>query len=231
MAREVIVRTWCDVHLTQDDEHVEGEELPPLALAPRTKPKVVALCEVHRKEFYDPLVQLLADLGQPVPDAAAAAAATSVKRVNTGRGGPHMCPVDDCPYLGGPTISALQTHVRSHHDTTLNDLVTAAAAAHSWGSSSPGCPECGRSGFKGLAGLGAHRFRAHGVGGTSTDSKAAKEARQQVQDTLPLQEQHTCPECGGTFQAAKAMGSHRLRKHGVKGTSESARRRAAAQAD
>lgn len=29
------------------------------------------------------------------------------------------------------------------------------------------CDECGRTGFKSAAGLGAHRFRVHGIGGTS----------------------------------------------------------------
>ena len=64
MARQVIVQTLCDPCLAKGEE-VDAEELPPLGLV-GNKPRVLALCDVHRKEVYEPLVQMVKDYGQIV---------------------------------------------------------------------------------------------------------------------------------------------------------------------
>lgn len=43
--------------------------------------------------------------------------------------------------------------------------------------------------------------------------------------TTPTQEQFVCPECGKTFDKANALGGHRYRSHGVKGSGPKAQAR------
>jgi hypothetical protein len=50
--------------LAQGSE-VAAEELPPLPLI-GNKPRVLALCDVHRKEVYEPLVEMVKEFGQIV---------------------------------------------------------------------------------------------------------------------------------------------------------------------
>jgi hypothetical protein len=64
MARRVIVKMLCDPCLAGGVE-VEAEELPAMTLT-GNKPRVLALCESHRNEVYDPLVAMLKDHGQIV---------------------------------------------------------------------------------------------------------------------------------------------------------------------
>jgi hypothetical protein len=191
MARQVTITTVCDVCLT-DDNTEPAEELPPLNLPEVPgKAKVLALCEVHRKEFYDPLVRLLAALGQAVDESGEPAVKGVVGAPKKGKGGSKLgvgsvlakapaakaepagkasgkgkvtCPACKKHYANE---SALSSHVRLQHDTTLAALR---------GEPTPfTCPECGNTYGTGH-GLGAHRFRKHGVQGTSKSSKAAKDA-------------------------------------------------------
>jgi hypothetical protein len=64
MARRVITTMLCDPCLAEGNE-VEGEELPPLPLI-GNKPRILALCEDHRAEVYDPLVEMVREHGQIV---------------------------------------------------------------------------------------------------------------------------------------------------------------------
>lgn len=194
MARQVIVRTLCDPCLESESE-TDGEELAPLKLPEISgKPRVVTLCEVHRKEFYDPFVEILRDLGQPVDEEGNASGPRGHYKRKTPKApssGPSSEPLPPapagterasnekaaaqaradlaCPTCGRVSVSksALQSHVRAQHDTTLAELRGEALPFT--------CPECGR-GFSRGAGMGAHRFRAHGVQGSSKDSKAGREA-------------------------------------------------------
>jgi len=188
----VIVRTLCDPCLESESE-TDGEELAPLKLPEISgRPRVVTLCEVHRKEFYDPFVEILRELGQPVDEEgnasgprghykrkapkASSSEPSSPAKVGIEAGQvkvtqPSSAPVNDlaCPTCGKVSVnkSALQSHVRAQHDTTLAELRGEALPFT--------CPECGQ-GFSRGAGMGAHRFRAHGVSGSSKDSKAGRAA-------------------------------------------------------
>jgi len=63
MARQVTIRTLCDVCLNTDTE-TDAEELPPLNLV-GTKARILALCDEHRTP-YDDLVTLVKEFGQTV---------------------------------------------------------------------------------------------------------------------------------------------------------------------
>jgi predicted RNA-binding Zn-ribbon protein involved in translation (DUF1610 family) len=180
VARLVIVRTLCDPCLETEAE-VDGEELAPLKLPEISgRPRVLTLCEVHRKEFYDPLVEILKELGQPVDEEGNAAGPRGHYKPRKGAAkksapapAPHEEPAASselaCPACGKVSVnkSALQSHTRSAHDKTLAELR---------GEELPfKCPECGRD-FSRPTGLGAHRFRTHGVQGSSKDAKASREA-------------------------------------------------------
>jgi hypothetical protein len=64
VARTVVV--LCDVHL-EYGERVEAEELPPIRIEGQGS-RVLALCKEHKREYYDPFVDLVDDLGQDLPD-------------------------------------------------------------------------------------------------------------------------------------------------------------------
>jgi hypothetical protein len=81
MARRVTVHTLCDPCLAMGSE-VEAEELPPLNLV-GNKPRTLALCEDHRKEVFDPLVQMVKDHGQILdiePSASSGSGSAAPKR-------------------------------------------------------------------------------------------------------------------------------------------------------
>jgi predicted RNA-binding Zn-ribbon protein involved in translation (DUF1610 family) len=169
MARQVIVKTWCDPCLEQSVD-TEGEELPPLKLPELPgRARVLALCEVHRKELYDPLVEALRELGQTVDAEGNPAGArgplkkTPMEPAITGPSstpssaelGPTTCP--DC-FKELKSLGSLQAHVRHVHNTTLREL-----QGHPKGEGFA-CPECGQVCLN-AQGLGAHRSRKHGVAG------------------------------------------------------------------
>lgn len=62
MARELIVRKLCDIHLTKEGEKVEGEELPPFA-PDGGKTKVLTLCLDHRAEVAAAFMAAVAEYG------------------------------------------------------------------------------------------------------------------------------------------------------------------------
>jgi ribosomal protein S27E len=166
MARQVIVKTWCDPCLDNGQDN-EGVELPALKLPELPgRARLLALCEVHRKELYDPLVEALRLLGQPV-DAEGAVVPTKTTRKKA------AAPVEPtavepaaadgrvaCPSCGESLASrtGLQAHVRRIHDTTLAVLEGRNAE------DGFACPECGQVCLN-PQGLGAHRSRIHGVKG------------------------------------------------------------------
>ena len=154
MAREIILRTWCDPCLVEEKQ-VEGQELPPLTLIPGRKPRVLALCEVHRKEFYEPLVELLAEHGQAVDSDGHPIPGTRgpyKKKVTPLAGeGAFPCPAEGCNYVGG-TKNRLQSHARSVHDVTLAEL-EGEPLPHA-------CPTCEKK-FSSPQGLAVHLSRTH----------------------------------------------------------------------
>jgi segregation and condensation protein B len=56
----------CDVHL-EEGKRVRAEELPPISMDDKG-PRVLALCPRHKREFYDPFLELLDDLGTEADD-------------------------------------------------------------------------------------------------------------------------------------------------------------------
>lgn len=67
MAREIITTILCDVCLNDEeiDEKVEAVEMPPVSIG-GAAPKVVALCEEHKADYWEPFIVLLDNLGQAV---------------------------------------------------------------------------------------------------------------------------------------------------------------------
>ena len=64
MARTVMV--LCDVHL-EEGKRVAAEELPPIEIE-GNGPRVLALCREHKREYYDPFVDLVDDLARDLAD-------------------------------------------------------------------------------------------------------------------------------------------------------------------
>lgn len=120
MARQVTIRTLCDVCL-KDSRETEAEELPPLNLV-GNKPRILALCDEHSKP-YDDLVSLIKDFGQivdidgepPVKEVTPRrprAASKSTPTVAANSGGEYECP--ECDNTFG-TPQGLGAHrFRSH---------------------------------------------------------------------------------------------------------------------
>lgn len=170
MAREVIVKTWCDPCLEQGEER-EGVELSPTKLAELPgRARIIALCEVHHKELYEPFVTVLRELGQTVDEDGQPAGARGPKRkaapAEQKPDKPHACP--KCG-KGSKTFPGLQAHVRAQHGTTLREL-QGLPPFRTTGPPVPTeplvCPECGQS-CANAQGLGAHRKQKHGIQGTS----------------------------------------------------------------
>lgn len=139
MARELTMNLWCDVCLAAGDrEQAEGEYTITVVGVLQSRPRLVALCERHRKEHYDPIVTLLQDFSS-VPDAApkatkkaAAAAAASGGREKSAEdpsrgttagvlrgGGGEICPKCGHELTGLP---GMQRHAVEDHGRTLAQL-------------------------------------------------------------------------------------------------------------
>jgi hypothetical protein len=179
VARQVIVRVLCDPCLAAEVE-TDGLELPPLKLAEISgKPRVITLCEVHRKEFYEPFLEILQELGQPVDEDGNASGPRGHYRPRSRAvspdaavGKPAVETPDGiaCPSCGhvSPNRSALSAHTRDQHGKTLAELE---------GKPLPyACQECGDK-FESAKGRGAHRFHVHGVRGSSKSVKSAAARR------------------------------------------------------
>lgn len=126
MAREIVTNIWCDPCLQGwdggDSEHTPGEELPAVKIGNK-KPRILAMCERHRKTYHDPFATMLDELGQIAPDSIAPAAAAPAAPKKS-RHGTYPCPDPACekhenPY-GSP--SSLSNHARGRHGMTLNEL-------------------------------------------------------------------------------------------------------------
>jgi hypothetical protein len=164
MAREVTINTWCDNHLKRHEERVPGEEvIVALGELGIHKQLTLALCEPCRKEFYEPLRELLWQYGQRV-GAGDEPVTQPSKRVRPAPEEWLDCPAPGCNHRS-PNKNALGSHVRSMHDTTLAELLGAPTPFK--------CPDCDRA-FTAPQGLGVHRQRVHGVDGK--DSHPARQS-------------------------------------------------------
>lgn len=118
MAREVVTHVWCDVCL-QEDNYSEAKELPPITLG-GMKPRVLALCELHEKEVYQPIRELLTELG-----VVADSLHTGTKFPGTSPGsGVWPCPDPGCPKHTKPYKheQSLRNHARDVHNVSITVL-------------------------------------------------------------------------------------------------------------
>lgn len=171
MAQRIV--TLCDAHMHNDDgTEAAGVAWEVTITAPGAKPMSfsIDLCDDDSKPLRD-LQQFLADVGR-----VATGQQTRKAKAKTSHGGgtgpsaaalagvptegPIPCPVDGCD-MSPASPDALQSHLRSHHDTSVAEVYGLPTPyACDW-------PECERK-FTHPQGLGAHRKQAHGVAGTTT---------------------------------------------------------------
>jgi hypothetical protein len=202
MARELVTHIWCDPCLSPEEggepTYTKGEELPAITLG-TMKPRVLAMCEVHRKEYYDAFRDLVARLGQVVPEGAAPSAPRS-----SSHAGSFPCPVPDCPKHTNPYRhdTSLGSHARREHGATVAELRArygqeepqGALDLHQEGAlagepitsekkppaiTRTECEDCGvvyewPKNARPSQALGVHRARAHGVKGEGRKDRPSK---------------------------------------------------------
>lgn len=193
MAREVITKIWCDVCL-QDDVYTDGSETPPITIG-SLKPRVMALCDVHVKEVFDPIKELLTELGQVLPQQG-----TMARMPGTSPGsGVWPCPDPQCAKHTRPYKheQSLRNHVRQEHQMALTEwnekfgIVEEGAlfadapkaddgpAVTTVKCDQPGCdvsysyPDYKRP----AQAMGVHRAKAHGIRGAKHDTKKKPAAK------------------------------------------------------
>lgn len=147
MAREVIVKEWCDACLGFD--RVKAEATWSQVVAIDRLSRLLALCDKHHSLIIQPLLDALEYGAQPDRGPA-----VDLER-------PHRCPVCEKGY---PTRNGLGHHLRRMHAKTLGEV--GAELEPMLPEPEPDkpyrCPECSRS-FASPQGLGAHRYQVHGV--------------------------------------------------------------------
>jgi len=201
MAREVIVKTWCDLCLASDSK-TEADELPPIQLPHMTKPRVLALCEVHTKELYTPLLELLRKHGQPVPP----------KDTPAGRMVPHrgvQAQQEPLVAVSAPvTRAGVPQTVAS---TTTDHQGRVRRVWRSEGDAS--CPVPGCDWTNGTrSACDQHAKKAHG------ETLPVLEGRHgQVTPTGDrVQPDHQCPHCDAAYSKAGPLTVHRHQAHGAR---------------
>lgn len=118
MARQINVSILCDPCLSNEIAS-EGAEEYVLTIqgVAGGKPRVVALCSTHRKEFYDPISEVLSLYGQP-PIKAGAYKGPRVEHLEESSG-PVVCPACDRSYKNR---GSLRSHCSETHHRTLAQL-------------------------------------------------------------------------------------------------------------
>jgi hypothetical protein len=159
MAKDIIVKTWCDRHLSMD-EHVEGSELPPITIGGSTK--TLDLCDPCIKEFVAPLATLLEDFGA-VPEGRTARVATTTRRRSPSKdkGAPCMWCDQDFSAKGG---SGYMRHIKVYHGF--------ASAVEAFGTT---CPICGEEDLQMMMAHINHHHPELGFGHTSQAVEWAKD--------------------------------------------------------
>lgn len=117
MAREIVIKEWCDLHLATSGEKIEAQPLPPIppSAGNAAKPRRLSLCPEHWDQLWQPLYDALTEYGE---SEGATDAAPGERRPST-RGksaviGPFKCKVPDC--LATPrTLGALMQHIHTKH--------------------------------------------------------------------------------------------------------------------
>lgn len=172
MAVELVRVSWCDPHMKKD-EMVKGDTF--VLSVNGGKPQEIELCDVHQKEFLEPLLTLLSEDGRAAeaggkkkrrsPSTLVTPSATPTATVPTDEA-IVKCPVKPCPEGYASTRQNMRRHLETEHGTTL------AAEETKIGKTLDGqklkffCDEkkCGL-GFVRAQSLGVHKRRAHGIEG------------------------------------------------------------------
>lgn len=146
MAQNVRIELTCDACKQEGITNVDAETTPPITVG-KYAPRMVDLCETHRKELYDPIAALLYTQGR------------QEEGVQRKRRQPKKQAVATPEPEPAPTVAPATKKRRSRKAVVQEHLLTADEFL---------CPEqgCTRSfpgnGFPKAQGLGAHRARTHG---------------------------------------------------------------------
>lgn len=172
MAREIVTKIWCDPCSIRsgdgDPELSEAtEEIVQIGTA---KPRLIAVCEVHRKELIDPLREIIKDL--PTLDSANG----PMKPRSSGEVNTELCKECNTPLKNR---SSLTSHVRQIHNLTVgeyrekHEMTEEERAASLAGKVEVKCDQEGCDWTKPATPsrqnqvLGVHKSRAHGIAGTT----------------------------------------------------------------
>lgn len=192
MAREIQTFTWCDVCL-ENEERTDAIEVSVQMDA--LKPRVIAMCEPHRKQFIDPLRDLLIEHGQTTNSPSS----TSASPVPGGGGGQFglfecgMC--DKGPYAHK---QSLRSHIRATHNMTVTEYRA----------------ELARRGVE----------QDHTAVTPSATPEPAEDTETLFYNVDEPVEKFTCEVCGKQYppgqyaRPAQAIGMHRAKAHGIRGT-------------
>lgn len=162
MARAII--TYCDICLTDDDTYEAGTTVDGVQIG-KTKPRTLDLCERHRKEYVQPLEDLLQRLGTPIDKALPPVAAAGALPAAQGK---RVIEVADeqCPLCGDVyRRTSGESHFASKHPTAsrarlflergLVDTIFDCDERD-------GKRKCDKA-FLSKQGLGMHKMRVHGI--------------------------------------------------------------------
>lgn len=162
MAQQVRIEITCDPCKADGIYNVEAETLPPVTVGhgKGVKPRVLDMCERHRKELYDPLAELLERDGRnedgsrrrrkPAPVQAEPEPEPELPEPQRTHVESHICPT--CSRSDFKTDASMRQHSTRVHGIKLEP-------ADAQGTLENMCPDCDEGPYKNL---GAHRARAHG---------------------------------------------------------------------
>ena len=180
MASEVVTHCWCDICLSAQVHEPGVPVQVTLGFANDARALVMDMCESHRKEFVDPLGELLAKHARNVEPKRPYSRARS----NSAKAeGPFRCLVPGCAKTERlyPNLGALTSHVRHRHGLKVNDyrqqygIVPVDQSAESpeedqeqpavYACTAKGCDKTYSSppNKRPAQALAVHRSRAHGI--------------------------------------------------------------------
>lgn len=147
MAREIVIQIYCDI-CQEDGARKPGAQEVTLTLAELgPAPRVLALCDEHRRRLYDPLRDMVAEFAQKA-DADGEPKPTRRRRQSDGE---VTCP--ECVRTF-PSRNALGSHARKTHDKSVSELL---GEPLPFKCEEPGCGKA----FGAPQGLAVHLARTH----------------------------------------------------------------------
>lgn len=159
MAREILIKTWCDVCM-KDNDHTEPRRIEAEFsgdVTVGTASRHIDLCSQHEQMIIGDLVEQLQRFGSPV-------GAGSGQTDSDGR---HSCPIQGCTKVYSHRNS-LAGHLRKVHGQSISDYVD---DDDRYSCSVPGCDSVATS----SQGRAAHERIRHGILGKSQATIRARE--------------------------------------------------------